>query len=263
MPLKETIERQPSKLTFTNLTGKFIPRDSVVRNPQVEEAFWTPERIRLYQKIIEAVNRELEPFDAPKIEFRREQVKLSKKKAIGFVFGTHDWESGEIELCPEFLDSNEKSAGIPTHEYLHNLSLRLKQENKASSPPRGRRAFLMGWFLSRFTRLHRQTTGDSETQNIGVRRRDGLQMSTNSGKKSQELFSELNEGTIDKTTQQILKKCFSLDYPPAYRWPVEIIDACCQAVSLTFPQKYPSPEDVFRVFKKQPLVEVRLGNWQD
>lgn len=215
---------------FLNLTGQFIPEErspfSRLRHFLVEQwaekAFWTPGRRQLARRVVGAVNQELEPFGAPKIEFRPEQVKLREiKRGLPDepLSPYYDPLSGYIYLYPQLLPSDkrlsdERFIGSFTNELLHHLSLRLRRKETFSSG---------GW------------------------RRCGLMMVTRARENGGNglLFEELDEGVVGITTRYILEKHFNYEYRTG--WPVELVERICWATSevnnLTL-------EDVFCVFQK-------------
>lgn len=225
---EQDINRHPK---LHDVTGEFTPPKGLrkLRFNILEwgagvstKDFWHEGRTKMARDITEAVNKELEPFDAPKITFRPEQVKLLPKEMLlklskgEAVAGGHSTVDGIILLDPEDVKTKDEFARVYAHELLHNVSLRLIQE-------KGGEKYL---------------------------RRTGLIMEIKTDLGLKTFFDQLNEGVIDKTAEQIIAENLSLkEYKGniGYKELIEIVDAFCEVMAGV---NHKQPEEIWRIFQQ-------------
>ncbi|EKD90167.1 MAG: hypothetical protein ACD_32C00003G0005 [uncultured bacterium] len=226
------------EISLCNFTGTFIPESGILHRlnhflsrfsgeeiKATTPSFWTPQRRQLAENIIESVNTHLKPFGAPQMEFNPEQVELYPRSNFA-TYGSNSFTSGYFRINKLYTAGDADFAKVFAGLVLRNLSLRL-----------GKKAAPTEWEQRRYglEMKARQTDGGHEAH-----------------------FEFLNNSILEKTRQEILRKEFPSLFPEDSEHPEEELEIFCQVVSITNKEKYPTPEDVFKVCQKAVFGRGRL-----
>ena len=234
------------KSKFENISGQFRPGQASfyesIMTPslsELNENYWTPDKIQTATRLMQALHTELVPYGVPptpvfdKNQFRR----LGEKDRMG---GRAHGHSGLVFMSESTYQYFDHRLHTMAHEYTHTLSARVLRNGRLrrqgiQTPLHNRNERKVGPYLGPLWPLARPAV-KAFTKTEGI----------HTG------FQKISEAIVEKTSHRILANNFEwykgFGSGSSYYSYIEIVDLICKRVAEVNPQ-YGAADDVYRLFE--------------